>query len=347
MHEEDIEEECPYMDEPNFKEWRLDERALTYSDVHLIPNYSYVDSRRNVDTSVKFGPNHKFRLPVIPANMRAVIDEDLARWFSANDYMYIMHRFDVDILEFVKKANDEDWINISISIGVKEEDYDILTKIASLKLRVDFITIDVAHGHCNLMHRMIDHVKRCLPDTYLIAGNVATGQAADALVRWGADCVKAGIGQGHVCTTKDKTGFTCPMFTCVEKCCIPGRDSADRVVIADGGIRCNGDIAKALVAGAQMVMIGSQFSACLDSPAETVRRDGGIYKRYFGSASIYNKRTKRHIEGIMKEIVCNQMTYAEKLQEIEQDLQSACTYAGGDNVRGYLKPGVGIEIRQR
>ena len=102
--------------------------------------------------------------------------------------------------------------------------------------------------------------------------------------------------------------------------------------IADGGIRCNGDIAKALVAGASMVMMGGQFSACLDSPAETVRHSNGIYKRYFGSASIHNKRTKRHIEGIMKEIVCNQMTYKEKLLEIEQDLQSSISYAGGQNL---------------
>ena len=79
-------------------------------------------------------------------------------------------------------------------------------------------------------------------------------------------------------------------------------------------------------------MIGSQFSTCIDSPAETVRRDSGIYKRYFGSASVHNKRTRRHVEGIMKEIVCNQMTYGEKLEEMTQDLQSAISYAGGKDL---------------
>jgi len=311
-------------------------RALKYSDVVLVPQYSSVDSRSYCKTSATFGPK-KFNLPVIPANMRAVVDPDLARWFSENDYMYIMHRFDVDIVEFVKNANGDQWTNISISVGVKEVDYSIITKLASLKLRVDYITVDIAHGYSDLMCRILGHIKRCLPDTYVIAGNVATYEAVDALTGWGADCVKVGIGQGHVCTTKDKTGFTMPMYGSIEACSTLGTP-----IIADGGIKCNGDIAKALVAGASMVMIGSQFSSCLDSPAETVNRNGAVYKRYFGSASVYNKRTKRHVEGIMKEIPCNQMTYKEKLEEITDDLRSAISYAGGKDLSAFKN----VEILQ-
>ena len=305
--------------------------TYTYSNIHLIPDYSQLRSRSKADTKIKFGHDHMFRLPVIPANMRAVIDVDLAKWFSANDYMYIMHRFGVNTVDFVQNANKEQWTNISISVGVKAEDITNITKLASLKLRVDFITVDIAHGHSKLMKNILSHIKRCLPDTYVIAGNVATHSAVTDLTKWGADCVKVGIGQGHVCTTKDKTGFTMPMFTCVENCADKlGRERSNPpVLVADGGIRCNGDIAKALVAGATMVMIGGQFSACLDSPAETVRHSNGIYKRYFGSASVHNKRNKRHVEGIMKEIPCNQITYKEKLLEMEQDLQSSISYAGG------------------
>ena len=304
-------------------------RALKYSDVVLVPQYSSAKSRSDLDTSVTFG-SKQFNLPVIPANMRAVIDIDIARWLSENYYMYIMHRFDVDIVKFVKLANEEVWTNISISVGVKEIDYSIITKLASLKLRVDFITVDIAHGHSDLMCNILGHIKRCLPDTYVIAGNVATYEAVDALTGWGADCVKVGIGQGHVCTTKDKTGFTMPMFGSTVDCSTLGTP-----IIADGGIKCNGDIAKALVAGAAMVMMGSQFSSCLDSPAETVNRNGAVYKRYFGSASVYNKRTKRHVEGIMKEIPCNQMTYTEKLEEITDDLRSAISYAGGNDLSAF------------
>jgi GMP reductase len=330
-------------------------KQLKYSDVSLIPDYSECETRSSLDASVKFG-NHKFRLPVIPANMRAVIDEDLARWLSANDYMYIMHRFGIDILEFVRKANEEDWVNISISIGVK--DHELLAKLASLKLRIDFITIDIAHGHSQNMKRAVEGVRRYFPDVYLIAGNVATRIATEDLISWGADCVKVGIGQGAACTTKDKTGFTLPMFTCTQNCSgdyfglryfdTPwrGKPSLDDTgaelkkrlpVIADGGMRCNGDVAKALTAGAVMVMAGSQFSACLDSPAETVKINQAVYKRYFGSASEQNKREKRHIEGVTKEIPSNYMTYEEKLRELGQDLQSAISYAGGKDLSCFNK----------
>ena len=307
---------------------KIGDRALTYSDVHLVPRYSEVDSRSDVDTSVSFR-HSRFRLPVIPANMRAVIDPTLAFMLSERDYMYIMHRFGIDNAQFVRDANEHNWKTISISVGVQLEDMQTIMDLSKEQARVDYVTIDVAHGHSDKMKRRIETVKKWLPDTFLIAGNVATPEAVEDLTNWGADCVKVGIGQGNVCTTKDKTGFTMPMFTCVDSCVSP----SDPIVIADGGVKCNGDIAKALCAGATMVMIGSQFSACLDSPAETVNTPGrGVFKRYFGSASVYNKRTKRHVEGIMKELPCNQMTYTEKLEELEQDISSACSYAGGDSI---------------
>jgi len=313
--------------------------ALTYGDVHLVPRYSEIDSRSDVNTCAAFG-DRSFRLPVIPANMRAVIDPDLAKWLSENDYMYIMHRFGIDNAQFVRDANEQNWRTISISVGVQLKDMKTIIDISKEQARVDYVTIDVAHGHSDKMKRRIETIKEWLPDTFLIAGNVATVEAVDDLTKWGADCVKVGIGQGNVCTTKDKTGFTMPMFTCVKECI----GATDPIVIADGGVTCNGDIAKALVAGATMVMIGSQFSACIDSPAETVRHSSGVFKRYFGSASIHNKRTKRHIEGIMKEIPCNHMTYEEKLEELEQDIASACSYAGGDSIKA-LNPGVKLRVR--
>jgi GMP reductase len=107
----------------------------------------------------------------------------------------------------------------------------------------------------------------------------------------------------------------------------------DIPIIADGGVRCNGDIAKALVAGATMVMCGSIFAACSDSPAPLVKdANGRRYKQYFGSASAHNKIEKKNIEGTMKLMDTDAFTYLEKLEEIEQDLQSAISYAGGCNL---------------
>ena len=231
-------------------------------------------------------------------------------------------------------SHDTSWMNkfktVSISLGIQQKDAQIVTDIASRKLHVDYITIDVAHGHHSKVAKQIEHIKNTLPTAKIIAGNVATFRGVEYLNNAGADAIKVGIGGGYACTTKDKTGFTYPMFSCILEC------TKDRniPIIADGGIRCNGDIAKALVAGATMVMCGSIFAACTDSPAPTVKDSSGRrYKQYYGSASIHNKMDKKNIEGTMKLMDTDSFTYEEKLLEITQDLQSAISYAGGCNLK--------------
>lgn len=309
-------------------------KALKYSDVCLVPKYSECHSRSDADTSIGIA-KHDFKLPVIPANMKSVINTDLARWMSENDYFYIMHRFDIDAFDFVEKANQENWKTISISVGAKLKDKTKVLKISQAKLRVDFITIDIAHGHSKRVKVAIEYIKKHMPNTIVIAGNVATPDAVVDLANWGAEIVKVGIGQGSPCTTKDKTGFTIPMFTCVKNCgdCYASRDDFDAgrkiPIIADGGITCNGDITKALVAGADMVMAGGLFASCVDSPALPVDINGSFHKAYFGSASYENKGHRKHIEGKLNHIVNNGMTLEKKFIEIEQDLQSSISYAGG------------------
>ena len=297
-------------------------KALKYSDVTLMPRCSVLKTRSDADTSLKFA-GRKFNLPVVPANMRAVIDLSRAQHLSDNDYFYIMHRFDMDPVSFCSEARTLK--TISISVGVKEKDRQDISQLANSGLRVDFITIDIAHGHSLLMKEMIAHIKRHLPDTFIIAGNVATRDAIIDLEEWGADCIKVGIGQGMACITKDKTGFTYPMFSSMLEC----SGVAKVPLIADGGIKANGDIAKAIRAGATLVMAGSIFSQCSDSPAPTIMKNGRIYKQYFGSASERNKGHGDHIEGVIREIESNGMKYVDKYKEITQDLQSSISYAGG------------------
>tara|TARA_Y100001933_G_scaffold252501_1_gene291563 strand:+ start:619 stop:1596 length:978 start_codon:yes stop_codon:yes gene_type:complete len=313
-------------------------RYLKYSDIDLVPNYSEVYSRVDCSTETTLC-DKKFKLPIIPANMKSVIDMHLARWMSENDYFYIMHRFDSHLADDIGLANSEDWKTISFSVGVKMQDKIHVMNIGkSSNLRVDFLTIDIAHGHCDRMKAMIEHIKKWLPETKIIAGNVATDQAVRDLSDWGADVVKVGIGQGSPCTTKDKTGFTMPMFSCTQKC--SGLYSGDFVegsekkipIIADGGIKCNGDIAKAIVAGANMVMAGGLFAACTDSPAVPSTINDVPHKAYFGSASAENKGHNNNVEGKLTNISCNNMTYEQKLNEITQDLQSSISYAGGNNL---------------
>ena len=316
---------------------------LKYSDISLVPRYSECMSRSDCSTEVKFG-NNKFKLPVVPSNMKSVINFNLAKWMSKNNYFYIMHRFDHDLRDFVSTANKEQWNNISFSCGVKSKDKKLIDDIAIKKYRVDYITIDIAHGHSIRMKQMIRHIKSCLNNVTIIAGNVATQQAVVDLYSWGADYVKVGIGQGSPCTTKDKTGFTMPMFSCVSACSnlySGGFDENDPEVkipiIADGGIKCNGDIAKALSAGACMVMAGGLFAACSDSPAAFNSVNGSSFKAYFGSASFENTGNKNHVEGKLTNIPGNNMTYSSKLLEIHQDLQSAISYSGGTDLSIFNK----------
>lgn len=311
--------------------------ALKYSDVSLVPQYSEVMSRSNCNTSITIA-SHEFRLPIIPANMKSVINMELSKWMSENDYFYIMHRFGNDITEDVAQANAENWKTISFSVGVQDADKDNLLKISKRGHRIDFITVDIAHGYSLMMKEMISHIKECMPKTIVIAGNVATPNAVVDLSNWGADIVKVGIGQGSPCTTKDKTGFTMPMFTCVRQCgaCYASRGDFDQgkkiPIIGDGGVKSNGDIAKSLVAGADLVMAGGLFASCVDSPAEFINIEGRAHKAYFGSASYENKGHANHIEGKLNSINISEMSYFEKLIEIEQDLQSAISYGGGSDL---------------
>lgn len=315
-------------------------KAYKYSDITLIPNYTECSSRSECDTSLEiFGKRYK--LPIIPANMKSVINLDLSRWMSENDYFYIMHRFDDDIYSQIEQANIEQWKTISFSIGVQDKDKTIIHKIRTNKLRLDFLTIDIAHGHSIKMKRMIEFVKDNLPDTKIIAGNAATDCGVQDLASWGADIIKVGVGQGSPCTTKDKTGFTMPMFSCVEACSNIylgdfGKDNYQKIrIIADGGVSCNGDIAKALVAGATMVMAGSLFAACSDSPATLVKIDGTYCRGYFGSASYQSKGHTDHIEGKLNKLQDNGMLYSRKLKEMKQDLQSSISYAGGKDLSAF------------
>ena len=176
------------------------------------------------------------------------------------------------------------------------------------------------------MKDMIYFIKDLGLEAKIIAGNICTYQAYCDLVKWGANAVKVGIGGGAACSTKNKTGFTFPMYSCIRE--LRSFVTEDVPIIADGGVREHADIVKAIHAGATMVMAGGLFSKLIDSPAELI--DG--HKVYFGSASQFNKGEYKHVEGIKRTLELDPMTYAEKLNEIKQDLQSATSYAGGNQL---------------
>lgn len=304
------------------------ENVFDYEDIQLIPAKCIVNSRSECDTSVTLG-GRTFKLPVVPANMQTIIDEKVALFLAENNYFYIMHRFNPETrLGFVKDMHSKG-LYASISVGVKEEEYEFIEQLANENLTPEYITIDIAHGHSNAVINMIQHIKKHLPESFVIAGNVGTPEAVRELENAGADATKVGIGPGKVCITKIKTGFgTGGWQLAALRLC---SKAATKPIIADGGIRTHGDIAKSVRFGATMVMIGSLFAGHEESPGETINKDGKLYKEYFGSASEYQKGEKKNVEG-KKMLVEHKGNLQDTLTEMEQDLQSSISYAGGNKL---------------
>jgi GMP reductase len=303
-----------------------------YDNILLLPRKCRVESRSECDASVELG-SRRFRIPVVPANMKTVVDESICVWLARNDYFYVMHRFDFDNVQFVQDMKAKG-LYASISLGVKQPDYATVDTLVALGLAPEYITIDIAHGHADSVKAMIGHIKEKLPASFVIAGNVATPEAVIDLENWGADATKVGIGPGKVCITKLKTGFGTGgwQLSAVKWCA----RVATKPIIADGGIREHGDIAKSIRFGATMVMIGSMLAGHEESPGQTVEVDGKLYKEYYGSASDFNKGEYKHVEGkrILEPV---KGRLADTLVEMEQDVQSSISYAGGKKLMDIRK----------
>lgn len=260
--------------------------AFDYDNIQLVPNKGIINSRRDADTSVKFG-NRTFKIPVVPANMESVINDDLAIWLAENGYYYVMHRFQPEKRILFIKMMHKKGLFASISVGIKDSEYKFIDELVEQNLKPEYITIDVAHGHSIYVIKMIKYIKQKLPESFLTAGNIATPEAVRELENAGADATKVGVGPGRACITKLKTGFGTGgwQLAALRMC----SKAASKPMIADGGIRHNGDIAKSVRFGATMVMIGSLFAGHEESPGNVIKINGKTYKQYWGSASAVQK----------------------------------------------------------
>ena len=300
-----------------------------FSNINLVPKLCIVESRNECRTSTKIG-NREFKLPIVPANMECIINDDIAIMLAHQGYFYIHHRFSVNALVFAKKMSNLN-LPISISLGVNRDAYDTLLELQNNKLMPDYVTIDIAHGHSIKMKNILQWIKSMPNPPFVIAGNVSTKEGTRDLEEWGADAIKVGIGPGAACTTYVATGFgSRGCQASIIKLCADSIKNPKTLIVADGGIKEPGDIVKSLALGAGLVMIGGMFSGLKDSPGNTVTGlDGHLYKEFWGSASAFQSGKKNRIEGTKKLVLMKQSGFLEELSYLEECIQSAISYGGG------------------
>lgn len=302
--------------------------ALHYQNIILKHDKSVVESRSDCNIRQKLG-DWEFMSPVVMSNMKSVQTRDILRKFDDRGWFYVYHRIDGtnDIYDFVKQTNEQGWFSTSISVGIQESDCNLIRRLKLDGLAVDFVTVDVALSHTDSVKRIIDNVKTCYPDSYLICGNGSTPEWVEFMEGMGVSAIKCGIGCSAACRTRQYTGFGSPMITMLQEC---SQAAKNIQIMADGGLTITndeiwiGDIAKAIRFGADFVMSGALFSRCVDSPA--------MINGYYGNASQSAKGHRKHVEGTTLDVKTNGLTIEEQMNLIEDSLRSSVSYAGGNNL---------------
>lgn len=264
----------------NWKDIKTRGKGLTFDDVLLVPSRSDVRSRRDPQLNSKLTKNISIETPILSANMDTVTEYDMAFAMHELGGIGILHRFITtqEQATQARRLKEAGLKNISASVGVGEEFKERAKTL--IDAGVNIITIDIAHGHSIQMMETLKWLKDHHPQIDIIAGNLATPDAARDLIEAGADAIKVGIGPGSMCTTRIITGCGVPQLTAIGLCAEVA-DNYGVPVIADGGLRTSGDMVKAFAAGASTVMLGSMLAGTIESPGDI--KNGK--KQYRGMAS--------------------------------------------------------------
>ena len=258
--------------------------ALTFDDVTMAPKYSEV-LPSEVNTSTQLSKNLTLKIPLLSSAMDTVTESKMAISIARAGGIGVIHR-NLDIkkqIEEIKKVKKHKLIvGAAVGAGPKE----IKRAEAILKEKVDLIVVDTAHGHSKKVAEIIKLIKKNKnKEITLCAGNIATAEAAKFLIKLGVDVIKVGIGPGSICTTRLVAGIGVPQLSAI-LAVKEGVKNNKTKIISDGGIKYSGDLAKALSAGADAIMIGSLFAGSLETPGRLIKKNGKLFKSFRGMGSV-------------------------------------------------------------
>lgn len=283
--------------------------GLSFDDVLLVPRRNRLRSRRDVDTAMQLTPGIRLAVPIVSANTPWCTGARMATAMARAGGIGIVHRMwsPADQAAAVAETKaaapgearhatlDADGrLRVGAAVGIKGDYLDRADRLADVG--VDVLAIDVAHGHSNFVIAALRELKARHPRLECIVGNVATAEGARDLIDAGADAIKVGIGPGSVCTTRLVTGAGMPQLTAILDCAAVAR-KAGVGLIADGGIRTSGDIAKAIAAGASAVMLGKLLAGTDESEAHEVEHDGRRFKVTTGFVTLGVELTLQRLAG--------------------------------------------------
>jgi IMP dehydrogenase len=258
--------------------------ALTFDDVTMSPKYSEI-LPSEVNTSIQLSKNLLLKIPLLSSAMDTVTESKMAIAIAKAGGIGVIHR-NLDIKKQVEEIKKVKKQKLLVGAAVGAGPLEFKRAEAILKEKIDLIVVDTAHGHSKKVAEIIKQIKKKKTNkTTLCAGNIATADAAKFLIKLGVDIIKVGIGPGSICTTRLVAGIGVPQLSAILEVKRGIRNNKTKI-ISDGGIKYSGDVAKALAAGADAVMIGSLFAGTMEAPGKLIRKNGKIYKSFRGMGSV-------------------------------------------------------------